>query len=277
MKNILSIVFVFLGLQSLAAQDLDSYKYILIPEEYDFLQEPNQYQLNELTKFLFIKSGFDAYLEGEELPEDLPANPCTGLTADVQKEQGLFVTKLYVILINCNNETVYTSAIGSSREKDYKTSYHAALRDAFKSIEALNYTYAPGAAASAQIMTRNTKDANVEGEVKASTPEENYTAKAPNTDPEVINSESPGQKMLFNLNNSIYYLEKTDLGYEFFQEGISEPVASLVAAGSEDVYLYSSTKQCGVAYFGKEGNLVVEMVEEGKAAPTSRMYLRIDQ
>ncbi|MGM0392581.1 MAG: hypothetical protein ACQEQB_12580, partial [Bacteroidota bacterium] len=66
------------------AQELNSYKYVIVPEEYNFTEEPDKFQLNSLTKFLFDKYGFEAYLENEELPEDLKSNRCKALFADVE-------------------------------------------------------------------------------------------------------------------------------------------------------------------------------------------------
>ena len=50
-------------------------------------------------------------------------------------------TKLEVHFRDCNNELIFKSAIGTSKEKEYKKSYHAALRAAFESVAALNYSY----------------------------------------------------------------------------------------------------------------------------------------
>ncbi|MFO8147551.1 MAG: hypothetical protein R6U03_09205, partial [Gillisia sp.] len=112
-------------------------------EEYNFTEEPDKFQLNSLTKFLFDKYGFEAYLENEELPEDLKSNRCKALFADVENESGLFVTKLVVVLKDCQNEKVFVSEEGRSRDKEFKTAYQQALRDAFVSIAALNYNYQP--------------------------------------------------------------------------------------------------------------------------------------
>lgn len=277
MKNLLIILFLFIGYQPLAAQDLNSYKYVIVPEEFDFLREPNQFQLSELTKFLFTKAGFEAFLQNENMPEDLEANPCNALSANVHKEPSLLVTKLYVVLKNCRDQTVFTSEIGTSREKDFQASYHAALRDAFKSIEALNYTYIPDSNTPGQKSSEKISENKIQGEVKAPTPEERIKARAPKTDAVVNKPEAVNHKMLFNLNNSVYYLEKDDLGYSFYQEGITEPVASLFAAGLNEVYIYSSSNYCGVAYFGKEGNLVVELLPEGKTTPEVLTYKKISQ
>ncbi|SFZ89282.1 hypothetical protein SAMN05428642_101115 [Flaviramulus basaltis] len=123
--------------------NLNDYKYVIVPKKFDFLKEQDQYQLNSLAQFLFNKYGFEALFEGDDYPEDLASNRCLGLRSDVIKDSGMFKTKLNVELKDCNDRVVYTSEVGESREKEYKIAFNLALRDAFKSIEALNYKYEP--------------------------------------------------------------------------------------------------------------------------------------
>lgn len=122
---------------------INSYKYIIVPERFDFLKEKDQYQINSLTQFLFNKYGFEAVIQGSDYPEDLIGNRCLALNSDVTKESGVFKTKLKIELRDCNDKIVFTSKIGESREKEFKAAYNLAIRDAFRSIEALNYKYEP--------------------------------------------------------------------------------------------------------------------------------------
>lgn len=123
--------------------NVNNYKYVIVPNKFDFLKEKDQYQLNSLTHFLFNKYGFEAVMEGGSYPEDLIRNRCLALNSDAIKDSGMFKTKLTLELKDCNDQVVFISNIGQSREKEYKIAYNFALRDAFKSIEALNYKYEP--------------------------------------------------------------------------------------------------------------------------------------
>lgn len=129
------------NVKGLAQQSINSYKYVIVPRSFSFLNEADQYQLNSLTKFLFEKHGFKALMQDETFPEDLQSNRCLALTADVEKHKSVFNTKLQVHLTNCTNVVVYTSDEGESREKMFDKAYNLALRDAFKSIQKLNYSY----------------------------------------------------------------------------------------------------------------------------------------
>ena len=122
---------------------INDYKYVIIPTQYEFLKEKDQYQINSLTKFLFNKYGYEAYMQDENLPVDLQNNRCLGLLADVVKDGGLFKTKLKIDLKDCNGNIIVSSQTGETREKEYSKAYNLALRDAFTTFQAMDYSYQP--------------------------------------------------------------------------------------------------------------------------------------
>ncbi|WP_248722178.1 hypothetical protein [Seonamhaeicola sp. ML3] len=126
-----------------AQSSLDGYKYIIVPNKFDFLSEKNKYQLNGLTHFLFNKNGFKAIIEGEDYPKDLINNRCLALRSNVLREPGMFKTKLKLEFKDCNDKVVYVSPVGESREKEYKKAYHAAIRTVFEHLKKLNYSFKP--------------------------------------------------------------------------------------------------------------------------------------
>ena len=126
-----------------AQKSIHNYKYVVVKKQFDFVKESDQYQTSSLTKFLFNKNGFTAFMEGENFPEDLLNDRCTALTASVKKESKLFTTKNVIELKDCFNNLIFSSSEGLSREKDFKKAYHEAIRNAFVSVKALNYNYNP--------------------------------------------------------------------------------------------------------------------------------------
>ena len=137
-----SIVIFFIFKTSLAAQtDLNQYKYVSVPDRFDFMKTNDQYQISSLTQFLLNKKGFNVLESIENYPSDLASNSCLLLDMNIEKIKGFLKTKLEVQFINCKKEVVFRSAIGISKEKDFKMAYHQALRAAFDSIEGLNYNY----------------------------------------------------------------------------------------------------------------------------------------
>jgi len=124
-----------------AQNSLNDYKYVIVPNKYDLFKEADKYQLNSLTKFLFEKHGFTAIMQDDNYPKDMQNNRCLALHSDLVTSSGMFKTKLQVVLKDCNDQVVYESIIGETREKDFAIAFNLALRDAFKSFEAVNYTY----------------------------------------------------------------------------------------------------------------------------------------
>ena len=151
---------------SFSQEQLNDYKYIIVPSQYAFLGEDDKYQLNSLTNFLFNKYGYTAILESETLPEDYKNNRCIALKAKVDKvKSGLFKTKLQINLHDCDNKLVFSSRIGESREKAYSKAYNLALRDAFKTFQVFSYAYKPNE----DVISKGTKKVEIEdkGDVKA--------------------------------------------------------------------------------------------------------------
>ena len=123
---------------------INNYKYIVVPLRYDLLNKEDQYQINSLTKFLFNKYGYTAFLESDSYPEDLNQNRCLALKADVVKIKGGFLnTKVQIILKDCNGNLVVSSKVGKTKEKEYKVAYNLAVRNAFETFQFHKYNYKP--------------------------------------------------------------------------------------------------------------------------------------
>ena len=128
---------------NIAQSNINDYKYVIVPNKFEFLKEADKYQLNSLTKFLFNKYGFTAILEDESFTDELIKNRCLALRSNVINSSGLFKTKLSVELKDCNGKVVFLTQEGETREKDYAKSFNLALRGAFESFENVNYSYQP--------------------------------------------------------------------------------------------------------------------------------------
>ena len=273
MKKILFILAFFIGTISSFAQDLDQYKYIIIPEKFEFSKEENQYQLNALTKFLFEKYGFETLMKSEQKPLDLQENYCLGLTASVKDNSGLFVTKLVVQLEDCRGNIVFESKEGRSRIKEFKDAHHEALRDAFSTIEELNYEYDPSEVSAPTASENEEAPQAVEkAEVAQTEPKTEPTKtseeiETPTTAPAEVVVENPmvenasAKELNFEKDGINYSLEKSDSGYSFYQENSEEPFAVLAKSGGQNSFIYKSLTRQGVAYFDEGGNLIVEYLD----------------
>ncbi|MCJ7759163.1 MAG: hypothetical protein MUP24_13575 [Gillisia sp.] len=279
MKKLLIFTFVFIGfISSTLGQDLNSYKYVLVPSSFEFLKEPNQYQLNELTKFLFEKYGFEAYVEDEELPMELSQNRCKALIANVKNNSGLFSTKLVVVLKDCKNNELFISKEGSSREKVYKTAYQEALRDAFESIAALNYKYEGEVSAAPAPKSENVVQLVIVPETKADTteqeimPAEVEVSIIPVSKDQIVENSKNENTFNFLYEAKAFYLERSENGYRFFQKGMTEPFAQLIVSKTGQTYFYASITTQGIATFDEDGNLVVEIFNRENTSIDTKIY-----
>lgn len=161
-KKILSLFVLFLYVTiSFSQNELNGYKYILVPKKYDFLKGvEDRYRLNSLTKFLFNKYGFTAIFEDEEYPHDLLLNPCLGLEVGIANNSKLLSTRLIIELNDCYNKVIYTSLEGGSRVKEYEKAYQEALRGAFESLKDLNYKFDPALVTNLLVVTNSNNSNN---------------------------------------------------------------------------------------------------------------------
>lgn len=144
MKKYTLLFFVLISISGYAQNTINNYKYVLVPEKFSFLKQPNQYRLNTLAKALLEEKGFTVYYDNSELPQEIANNKCQALNVEVLEKKGMFSTNLTLLLKDCQNNIVFKSKEGKSREKEFSTSYNLALRDAFTSLEAIPYAYVPG-------------------------------------------------------------------------------------------------------------------------------------
>ncbi|SHG05036.1 hypothetical protein SAMN05444483_104231 [Salegentibacter echinorum] len=291
MKKGFSILLFFMGLGLMPAQNINDYKYVIVPDTYEFSKEEDQYQLNSLTQFLFEKYGFEAYMKSEEKPQDLQDDICKGLKANVIEDSGLFVTKLRVQLEDCRGNMVFESDEGRSREKDYKKAYHEALRDAFKTVAALDYNYTPAEVAAAAPQANNPKPSSVEeAEVSSSVPEEEPGEEDKNATPAEVVVQNPTNSkefrekqrgnneavladiIMLKKDNQEFTLKKNSNGYALFQKNGTEPIAVLVSSSDKNSFIYKSLTRQGVARFNSAGNLIVEYLNNETNKPVSITY-----
>jgi hypothetical protein len=143
------------------SQSVNDYKAVIVPLKYDFLKTENQYRLSTMTKANLVKAGFQAFYTNEQLPAGF-ADRCDLLYADVKRDNGFLVTKLFIEFKDCYGKVVYTSQVGKSKEKEYESAYRESLELAFVSINTLNYKYNGTSANTAKVpVTAQTVAASV--------------------------------------------------------------------------------------------------------------------
>ena len=149
MKNILLLLSLFVS-GIISAQNVNDYKYALVPAKFGIFKTDEYHRLNIIAKMFMQKYGFETYLSSETQPHDFVNTNCNKVFVDLTEENTMFVTKVRVVLKDCNGKVIATSELGTSREKEYQVAYNEAVREAFNSFPALkNHVYVPKVAQSA--------------------------------------------------------------------------------------------------------------------------------
>lgn len=141
MKAYALFIFTLLTIAGYSQNSINNYKYVIVPERYNFSKDDDQYGLNTTTKLLLEQKGFTVFMGDDKLPPALAANRCSALMADVAQKKGFFVTNLTLLLKDCQGNVIFKSKEGKSREKEFPLAYDGALKDAFLSLNDVPYKY----------------------------------------------------------------------------------------------------------------------------------------
>ncbi|MAN58750.1 MAG: hypothetical protein CMC08_02810 [Flavobacteriaceae bacterium] len=203
--RLLALVF-FAALTATAQHPLERYGYVTLSENFDFLNEADQYQLNSLTKYLLNQNGLNAYFDSE-VPD---FRRCDGLRTIVEGKPGFIYTKITIVFKDCNDMEVYRSEEGRSKYKNFRRAYHDALRNAFVSIENLGIQQQPVASLSQSEAPNTVRSEKLpiqtkivgDGQVAVATDSQLPTSKFSS----------------YTYNGQAYLLRKTAAGYSLYRE-----------------------------------------------------------
>jgi len=207
--------------KSFSQPDFSNYSYVSVPEQWDFLNQEDKYQLNSLAKFLFNKHGFNALFS----KETMATNRCDGLYAELANRPGIIWTKLAIVLKDCNGFEVYRSPEGLSKRKEYSKAYQEALREAFAYFETMRINQT-------EVSLRNAEGGldtptNVTMEDKPLAVKESIS-EMPDT--EVVSNLPEARFSSYKFKGNTYLMRKTDEGYSLYEE-TSSSVDGLLLIG----------------------------------------------
>lgn len=141
MKKLVFLSFFMISISIVAQKTVNNYEYVVVDGQFDFLKKTDQYQTSSLTTFLFNKYGFKAFINTDDLPSEITNNRCNALFASAKKVSSMLTTKMSIVFKDCNGKVVFTSIVGKSKEKEYKKTYHEAIRNAFLDPVIQGYKY----------------------------------------------------------------------------------------------------------------------------------------
>lgn len=224
---------------------INNYKYVLVPERFDFFKADNQYGLNTLTKLLLNEKGFTAFVGNEEMPSELATNKCNALRAEVVQKKGLFVTNLTLLLKDCQGNVIFKSKEGKSREKEFQAAYDLALRDAFTSLNDVDYKYDSTAITPTQAQVQ---------------PQQPAVA-APPPAPVPAPAQVPAAPAVIEATGTLY-AQPTPTGYQLI-DTTPQKVLTLFKTSVQDHFIAESGATNGIV-FKKDGEWFFEYYKDNK-------------
>ena len=298
MKTILLSIFILFTYLGWGQNNLNDYKYIIVPKKFDGFKNENQHQTSTLVSYLFSQRGFTTVYD-DALPEDLNKNRCLGLKADLKDGSSMFSTKTAIVLSDCNGKAVFETKEGKSRIKDYKEGYSEAIKLAMASFNGIDYSYkkkmhntepitvsfkndvkkleekAPDLKMSEaspatqekmveQKEVRKPKNVNPMVTQEATTENQLYESK----EPEVIQSERVVNQEIKKLTpkkidkDDVLYAQSLPNGYQLVDSSPKIRM-KLLKSSSDNVYMAQSDDKSGMVY-QKEGKWIFEFYEGDK-------------
>ncbi|KAF2513014.1 hypothetical protein E0W72_00910 [Flavobacterium arcticum] len=163
MNRIIVLFCLLLTFSAFSQKKLSDYKYMIVPERFEFQKATGEYNLNQLTKGIFEKKGFTVFLSSDILPENLAFDRCKLLYANVQEESSMFKTELTITVKDCSGKVLFATEKGVSKEKEIQRAYYEALREASRWVDTMVYDYNGNTQAKVATNTAEFKtDANVD-------------------------------------------------------------------------------------------------------------------
>ena len=261
-KNIL-ITLLMLGSVSLVFGQLNDYKYVVIPKKFETFKRENQYRTSTLMKYLFTNEGFAAMYEGA-FPEDLDADPCLGLTADLIDDSSLFSTKVSIAFRVCYGVVVFETQQGKTKTKDYEQAYREAISEAFGSFRGLNYSYNPKKEEKTEApITVSFKD-DVKSLEEAPRADTTMVSEQETEKPAVENQAAVIAPTMASEDKDVLYAQPIESGFQLV-DTTPKVVYVLKSTSAPEVFLVTKEGKNGVV-FKEGGKWYIEFDEKGNKA-----------
>lgn len=259
MKKLAFIFLLAIFAKTYGQEELNNYKYVIVPKQFDAFKEQNQYQTSTLVKYLLSEKGFNVVYD-DQLPGDLSSNRCIGLTASILDNSNMFTTKASVVFKDCNSKEIFTTAEGTSKEKEYKLSYGEALKKSFNSLSGYNYSYNEKASEPITVSFKNDvktlKNTKAVEEV-AVEQEETASADVKVIEPAAVKVEN--KKTVTN----VYYAQDIDNGYQLV-DSTPKIVMKMFKTSQQNIFLGEEENGNSGLLYNKNGEWYFEYYSEGK-------------
>tara|TARA_R110002126_G_scaffold242434_1_gene385615 strand:- start:324 stop:1226 length:903 start_codon:yes stop_codon:yes gene_type:complete len=290
LKTIIALLFVCIGYSAYAQTNLNDYKYIIVPKKFDSFKETNEFQTSTLIKYLFTGKGFNVVYD-DALPNDLNSNRCLGLMTNLQDAGNLFTTKTSIVLKDCNNNIVFTSMEGTSKEKQFKAAYTEAIREAMRSFNDTDYAYNGKSEKNEAVTVSFRNDVKKLDEDKADemSSKESVKVEENGVDSKIVSEEATESTQYYKDNSpvdsnikkveketttfkkvelkklnvdDIWYAQATNIGFQLV-DSTPKVRMYLLKSSSDTIFMGKTDTKNGIVY-QKEGNWIFEYYENEK-------------
>lgn len=264
MKAIASFILTLLTVAAYSQTTLNSYKYVIVPERFEFSKMDNQYGLNTTTKSLLEQKGFTALWTNGELPPAVAANKCNALRAELTQKNGLFTTALTLTLKDCQGNIVWKSKEGKSREKEFEAAYGEALKNAVASLTDYKYdstaslasaptqqAYIPAVSVAVPVNSSSTSPATTQPQQPTTQPQQSAPVPAP----------APAKSTAAEI-TGILYAQTIPNGYQLIDTS-PKKVLTLLKTSVDDYFIAEGGPSNGVV-FKKNGEWFFEYYKDSK-------------
>lgn len=136
----LFLFLVFLLAFNMQGQNINDYKYVIVPTKFDFQRSENEYRLSTVISYHLTQMGFKTFYDTDQLPLEVAQNNCSRLNVALKKYTPFLSTRFEFMLIDCQKNVVFKGE-GSSKEKEFKTAYVQAVERAMEGLYAKGYSY----------------------------------------------------------------------------------------------------------------------------------------
>lgn len=268
MKNLFTILIFASSLIQITAQtSINDYKYVIVEKQFHFQTEPNQYNLNELTRFLLKKNGFRPILESEIFPDDLKSNYCLALQSEVTSS-GFLKTTVSIVLKDCNNNVLF-QADGTTKEKNFDKVYDYGLRLAFEDFKVISYEYKPKDTSESAKVVRNNSNVQDDSDqiMKLGKQVKDFNYQSPNnkynetvsskSEIKVINNKKSKNDKISNYLKAVV----TDNGVNLINIESKKVTHVLIKTGMDNIYTVKGNN--GIVY-KKDGDWILEYTKGKK-------------
>lgn len=257
MKSIVLSIFLIVSFANELQAQFNDYKYIVVPKKFDGFNQENQYKTSTMVKHLFTQNGFTTVYD-DNLPEDLKTNRCLGLYASLDNKSSMFTTKATIMLKDCSQEQIFTTAQGRSKKKEYEASFKEAIENAFSSFNGISYKYQPKTQEqNAEPVTVSFKnDVKKVEEVtpkvidqSATEEEQSFESMEPETSSEYSIKDTPKTTTtsIMKTDVSVLYAQELSNGYQLV-DSTPRIRMKLLKSSSPNVYIAESGTINGVVY-----------------------------